>query len=68
MEEKLSKEEYNSIPVVYCKNCLSLKILALDEETSYCDICGSTDVDYSKIEDWTMLYKNKYNKEFIKEK
>lgn len=55
-----SKQEYNSEPVYYCKHCLSLKIMAFDDN-DYCDICGSTDIDTTDIESWEKMYENKYN-------
>lgn len=62
-------EQYNDIPVYYCKYCLSLKILKLgdDEETCYCDDCGSTEITHSPIEDWKFFYKKRYGKYFLKE-
>lgn len=59
-----SKEDYNAIPVVYCKNCLSLKIITLNNNIDYCDNCGCTDTDSTNIESWLEMYKNKYGKPF----
>lgn len=56
-------EDYNLEPVYYCKKCLSLRIMALDD-SDYCDICGSTDVEVANINNWNQLYKDKYGKEF----
>lgn len=64
-KEKLSIEDYNSIPIVYCKNCLSLKIMILDDRTDYCDNCGCTNVEHASIEDWEKLYKKKYGKSYL---
>ena len=61
-----NKEEYNSIPVYYCKKCLSLRVLALTESTDYCDECGCTDIGTTDIETWKSLYLKKYNKPFSK--
>lgn len=57
-----AKEEYNNIPVHYCRDCLSLKILKVAglEDASYCDECGSTDITETTIEDWNALYKAKH--------
>lgn len=67
-----TKEYYDSIPVYYCRNCGSLRIMAVgDTEDSddvgdydYCDSCGSTDIGKASIEAWMMLqetiYKNEY--------
>ena len=56
-QEPKSKEEYNNIPVHYCIKCLSLKILVYDEETSYCDDCGSTDIAEAHINEVLELQK-----------
>ena len=57
-------EDYNDIPVYYCKNCLSLKIINLDEEDCYCDDCGSTAIETAHIDEWKKMYKDKYGKDF----
>ena len=63
IREELHKEDYNTEPVVYCKNCLSLKIMVLDN-MDYCDECGCTDTDSTDIESWREMYKKKYGKPF----
>lgn len=63
-KKNLSKEDYNSEPVLYCKNCLSLKILAFDDN-DYCDQCGSTEIESTDIKTWEELYKKKYGKTLI---
>jgi hypothetical protein len=65
--EKLSKKEYNDIPVYYCQHCLSLNIRGIEgnEDYNYCEVCGSTDIESSHIEEWDTLYKNKYGKPLI---
>lgn len=66
-----SKEEFNeqydpSIdPVFYCKDCLSLSIRG-DENLSYCDKCGSTDIKSDLIVNWENLFINKYGVKYIK--
>lgn len=62
--EEHPNEDYNAIPVVYCKNCLSLKILVLNDKVDYCDKCGCTDTDSTDIESWREMYKKKYGKPF----
>lgn len=64
---QLSKKEYNDIPVYYCQHCLSLNIRNIDgnEDYNYCEECGSTDIESSHIEEWEILYKNKYGKTLI---
>lgn len=64
IQEVHSKDEYNSIPVVYCKNCLSIKIMVLDDSMDYCDECGSTDTGSTDIDSWKEMYQKKYNKPY----
>lgn len=62
--DMLTIEDYNSIPVYFCKNCLSLKIRVLGEYSEYCDDCGSTDIETTDIESWRKMYKDKYGRDF----
>lgn len=58
---------YNAIPVLYCKNCLSLRIrdiLAL-EDSDYCDDCGSPDIGECSIEEWETLYESRYKHKYL---
>lgn len=66
---KEQTEEYNDIPVLYCKRCLSLKIKAVAsmKDSDYCDECGSTDIDSCHIEEWESIYKNKHGHTFLEE-
>ena len=67
-KEKLNKEDYGKIPVAYCRNCLSLNIMKIDDddpELDYCDECGSTSVLVTNIDKWRELYKEKYGKHLI---
>lgn len=57
--EEHSEEPYNAIPVVYCKNCLSLKIMILNDAIDYCDECGCTDIGSTDIESWKEMYEKK---------
>lgn len=62
----LSKEEYNEIPVLYCKHCLSLRIRDAGlKELLYCDKCSSTDIGETSIEEWEDLHKSKYGFRFL---
>ena len=60
--EKSPKENYNNIPVYYCRDCLSLAILRVPgmKDACYCDTCGSTDIAEASIEEWEALYKQKH--------
>lgn len=57
-----SKEIYNSIPVFYCKHCLSLLIRDVEgiPDTEYCDKCNSTNVGQTDIFTWEKLFEDKY--------
>lgn len=59
--ENKSNEEYNNIPVWYCKHCGSLRILALDSiEEGLCDVCGSLQVGKASIDAWIDLQLTRY--------
>lgn len=58
-ERQLKKEEYNSVPVHYCSECMSLKILSVDG-IDYCEKCGNTDIREANIFDWEKMYAAKY--------
>lgn len=65
MEGKLTKEEYNEIPVHYCQCCLSLNIRVADTG-DYCGNCGSTETWVTSFDNWEELYKNSYGKKYLK--
>ena len=65
IKKELEETDYNSLPVVYCKHCLSLKVMILDDDTDYCDICGSTDTEETDILSWERLYEERYGKPLI---
>jgi len=67
------KEQYNSIPVKYCKSCLSLHIESylsdvtkypedegIIDEFDYCVHCGSTDIATCTIQEYQEMYKKRY--------
>lgn len=60
MEDKF---QYNDIPVLYCKRCLSLRIMNDEILGDYCPDCGSTSIEEGHINEWRRLIreKNKYN-------
>lgn len=65
-EVKISKEEYNNEPVLYCKHCLSLKVRDAGlPDLLYCDECGSADILETSIDEWNRLYKEKHGFEFL---
>lgn len=57
-------DEFNDIPVYYCKHCLSLLIKEDEFVGDYCAECGCTDIDETQIEDWERMYLRKYKKKF----
>lgn len=61
-ETKLTKETYNSIPVYYCKDCGSLRIMTMGdtEDDDYCDNCGSTTIGKASIDVWIDLQETKF--------
>lgn len=71
MEEIIGDNvDYDSIPVCYCKHCLSLNIKSVDEsiDTDYldfCDDCGSTEIENTDIHSWERLYEQKYGRNFL---
>jgi len=48
----MTTSEFNDIPVVYCKRCHSLEIIAGSGFPDYCAVCGSTDLGDEHIEQW----------------
>lgn len=63
----LSKKEYNDVPVVYCKHCLSLTVRN-SYGVDYCDKCGGTDIASTHIYNWEDMYEQKYNKNYLTKK
>lgn len=61
------KEQYNDIPVHYCKSCLSLKIktVVVGSDLDFCDECGSTDIEQAHIDEWRKLYKDRYGFDYL---
>lgn len=61
-----SKDDYNSEPVHYCINCLSLNVKELSNSTLYvCGECGNVHTDETDIETWTELYNKEYGRYFL---
>lgn len=60
-------DKYNAIPVVYCSDCLSIKISTIDG-IDYCEDCGSTNMKEANIFDWEKMYKAKYLNTFLEKK
>lgn len=64
VELETPKEEYNNIPVVYCKHCLSLAIRNSDG-IDYCDKCGGTETGEAHIHEWEKMYANMYGGSYV---
>ena len=61
------REKYNSGPVWYCRECLSLTVLNAGGR-DYCRDCGSTDISWAPLERWDWLYRNRYGHRLLDEK
>lgn len=57
--EGTPNEEYDSIPVFYCRRCRSLLILSDPEAGDYCAECGSTDIGSALIGNYLKLVDSK---------
>lgn len=59
--------EYDSIPVYYCTQCLSLRILGVQgsKDMNFCDECNSTNIAQANIFEWEKLYQQKYGYKFL---
>lgn len=67
------KEDYNNVPVTYCKTCGSLHIKTVEfdngqEPLDYCVTCSNTDLGTAHIEEWEDIYKDKYGHKFLDKK
>lgn len=54
------KEQYNNVPVHWCKTCGSLLIVNLesslkDDLKGYCAKCGGTTIETGHIKDWELI-------------
>lgn len=71
-----TKKEYNDVPVLYCKRCISLKIISIEpaglnkypeekKPIDYCGSCGNADVGETHIENFNLKYKKFYGKDHL---
>jgi len=68
----MTKEEYNELPVHFCKKCLSLAVMRLSTSENrvgygvdYCNECGNTVIGMTHIGVWEDMYKEFYDKPYI---
>lgn len=71
MSKQMTKEDYNNIPVHYCKGCLFIgnteTVNVNDEEIEYCPQCGSTEFSDCHIDEWERRFEFKYKQgKFLK--
>lgn len=64
LKKNIMAEEYDQVPVYYCRQCLSLRIKSINSYVDYCDECGSTDIGETDIFTWKKMYKEKYGKDY----
>lgn len=59
--------DYNSIPVYYCTQCLSLRIMETPgmKNMDFCDECNSTNIEQTDIFTWEQLYEQRYKRKFL---
>ena len=59
-------QDYNDIPVYFCKQCLSLKVRDAGlPDLLYCDECGASNIQSTHIEEWEKIYKTKYGLNYL---
>lgn len=65
--EQSAKEDYNNIPVHYCRECLSLRVMRVAgiDDASYCDDCGCTNIAEASIEEWDALYRARHGFSYL---
>lgn len=66
LDKLAKKNDYNDVPVTYCKTCLSLRLKIIDEpKVCYCGDCGNTEFGEETITKWEFLYEEKYGEKFL---
>lgn len=68
-----TQNEYNEESVTYCKRCLSLAIVNVEDPmrfgfSCFCDNCTSTDTEEGTIFEWEEKFKEKYDRPYISNK
>ena len=68
------KQDFNNVPVTYCKTCLSLHLKTIEfpkgsngenRNLDYCVPCGNTELGKSHIEEWEEIYEERYGEKFL---
>lgn len=65
------KDDYNNVPVKYCKKCLDLKILLfssgkkISNDIEYCGNCGSTEIDECHIDNFNKKHIELYGEDYL---
>lgn len=60
------QDNYNNVPVDYCKTCLSLKIKDIKNPSQgFCISCGNTSIGKIHIEEWEDKYVERYGVKFL---
>ena len=67
LKEPKTSNYYNSIPVLYCKHCLSLKIrnILVMGDSDYCDDYSHTDIRECLINEWEELYVERFGHKYL---
>lgn len=66
MSEIEKQNDYDSEPVYYCANCLSLSIRYEETiDSDCCKDCGGTNIKEALPEEWEKMYKKKYGHEYV---
>lgn len=66
LENSSTIEDFNDIPVEYCKKCLSLRIINYQGRVKgYCEECGNVETGLAHIEEWEKMYEKRYGKSFV---
>ena len=67
------KQDYNNVPVSYCKTCLSLAVVEVslssneDTKVCYCNSCSNVETEEAHIDEWEEKYESRYGKKFLDE-
>ena len=71
------QDDFNNVPISYCKTCLSIKIKTVEfpkteagesRDVHYCVPCGNTNIDTTQIGEWEEIYAERYGETFLNKK